>query len=153
MSKKLRERIKENLKYFTGKFIQEYPMYSSRTVKGKALFKYARDGEDVEIPKHQVYVASIKLLKISEISGKKLLQNINKRIKKVTGDFRQEEILKIWHKQIQLRDKFQVADFKISCSSGTYVRGIVDSLGRRMKIPALAFSINRTKIGKWTKAR
>ncbi len=154
----LAKEIKKNLKYFKGKFIQEYPMYSSRTVKGKPLFDYARRDEKVEIPEREVKVSRLSLGKIQKISSKKLLENIEKRIMKIEGDFRQEEILKSWRKELTVVKKssnkeayFFLADFKIKCGSGTYVRGIADSLGQRIGVPALAYSIKRTKIGKWGK--
>ena len=78
-----------------------------------------------------------------------LFKNIEKRIKKVNGDIRQDEIIKIWKKELFRPNEFFIASFKIKCSSGTYVRGLVNSLGNMMKIPALAFSIKRTKVGKY----
>jgi len=98
-----------------------------------------------------VSVKSLKLLKINKIIGKKLLENIERRVAKVKGDFRQKEILKIWHEKIlsNKRRSFFLASFKIKCGSGTYVRAIANDLGEKMNIPALAFSIKRTKIGKW----
>ncbi len=143
--------IKKNLKYFTGKFKQEYPIYSSKTVKGKPLFEYARDGVDVKLPDREVNVKSLKFLKLRKMSSKRLLVNIERRIKKVKGDFRQKEILKIWKKKLSLKKSqdFFIGTFKIKCSSGTYVRGIANSLGEKLDVPTLAFSIKRTKIGKW----
>lgn len=144
--------IKKNLKFFTGKFIQRYPMYSSKTVKGKQLFEYARAGKLIKNPEHEVNVKSLKFLKIRKISREKLLQNIEKRIGKIKGDFRQKEILKIWQKNLRKEEQFYfVADFKIKCGSGTYVRAIANDLSERMQIPALALTIKRTKIGKWKK--
>jgi tRNA pseudouridine55 synthase len=149
-SKKFLEKeINKNLKFFTGNFIQEYPIYSSKTVAGRQLFSYARANEEVEVPKREVNVKNLKLLKIRKIIGKNLINNIEKRIKKVKGDFRQEEILKIWKKEIELKEQYFIASFKVKCSSGTYVRGIANSLGNKAQIPALAFSIKRTKIGKF----
>jgi len=170
----LEKKIKENLKSFVGKFKQKYPMYSSKTVHGKPLFTYARAGKAVESPEHEVNVKSLKFLKISKINNTKLLANIEKRIKKVKGDFRQKEILKIWRRYLkanQIKNSsaflhatrgpfrvqnslsdlpvFFIADFYIKCGSGTYVRSIANDLGRKIKIPALALSIKRTKIGKW----
>ena len=151
----LKKKIIKELKNFTGKFIQKYPMYSSKTVKGKPLFSYARNFEEVEIPTREVNVESLKFLKIRKINNKKLLENIEKRIKKIKGDFRQEEILETWQKELKLglsslkkKKFFYVASFKIKCGSGTYVRGIANSLGEKIEIPALAFSIDRTKVGK-----
>jgi tRNA pseudouridine55 synthase len=149
----IEKEIKNNLKSFIGKFTQKYPIYSSKTVNGKQLFQYARSGEDVEIPKREVNVKSLKFIKLRSISSNKLLSNIEKRIKKVNGDFRQKEILKLWDKYLRtITMKYVVVSFKIKCSSGTYVRGIADSLGEQINIPALAYSIKRTKIGKWTKS-
>ena len=138
-----------NLKFFTGKFIQKYPMYSSKTVKGKPLFLYARNGNEVEIPERYVDVKNLKFIKIRKISNKKLLENIERRVKKVNGDFRQEEILKIWRKKLEKENSFYIGSFKIKCISGTYVRGIANSLGEKLNIPSLAFSIKRTKVGKY----
>lgn len=148
----LKKEIQKNLKYFTGKFIQKYPIYSSKTVKGKQLFKYARGGEDVELPEREVFVKEFKFLKLKTINSKKLLANIEKRIKKVKGDFRQKEIIKIWRKNlnfVQGSASHKIASFKIKCGSGAYVRGIANSLGEKIDIPALAFSIKRISIGKY----
>lgn len=147
--KYLEKIIKNNLKFFIGNFIQEYPIYSSKTVNGRQLFTYARANEEVEVPKKEVEVKNLKLLKIRKINGSNLLKNIEKRINKVKGDFRQEEILNIWKKDIKLKEQYFVVSFKIKCSSGTYVRGIANSLGNKAQIPALTFKIKRTKIGKF----
>ena len=64
---KLEKEIKQNLKYFTGKFIQKYPIYSSKTVKGKQLFEYARGGADVELPGREVFVKKLQFLKLRKI--------------------------------------------------------------------------------------
>lgn len=151
----LEKLIKNNLKYFKGKFIQKYPIYSSKTVAGKPLFQYGRDGVEVEIPEREVNVKSLNFLKLRIINNKKLLENIEKRIKKVVGDFRQEEILKIWKKELNPQNKalgdYYVGNFKVKCTSGTYVRGLANSLGKKIGIPALAYAIKRTKIGKYKK--
>jgi len=151
----LSEKIKGNLKYFKGKFIQKYPIYSSKTVKGKPLFEYGREDLEVEVPEREVNVKSLKLLKIRKISNKKLLENIEKRVKKVQGDFRQAEILKIWRKELTSQEgslcNYYIGSFKIKCTSGTYVRSIANSLGEKLGIPTLAFSIQRTKIGNLSK--
>ena len=146
----LKKVILDNLKYFTGKFIQKYPPYSSKTVKGKPMFEYARESVAVEAPEREVNVKSLKLIKIKKITSKKLLENIEKRIQKVIGDFRQKEILKLWQNKLKNSpDTFPVASFKIKCGSGTYVRSIANSLGEKTLIPALAYSIKRTRVGKY----
>jgi len=143
--------IKKELKNFKGKFVQSYPMYSSKTVSGKKLFQYARNGEDVEIPKREVCVKNLKLNKLRRVGSDVVKKSIIKRINKVEGDFRQKEILKIWDRVIEKEIYYFVASFKIKCSSGTYVRGIANSLGENLSVPALAWSIKRTKVGKYKK--
>lgn len=141
--------IQKELKKFKGKLIQKYPVYSSKTVSGKQLFQYAREGEIVEIPEREIDVKKINLIKIKKIKGDALKNKIHKRIGYVAGDFRQKEILKIWDKNINIQDCYFVASLNIKCGSGTYVRGIVNSLGENINIPALAWSIKRTKVGKY----
>ncbi len=153
--KDLEKKIKENLKFFTGTFTQKYPMYSSKTVDGKALFEYAREGIKIERPEREAYVKSLKFFNIRNITAKGLLENIERRIGKVKGDFRQVEILKIWRKKlkshINSQKRFFLADFHITCNSGTYVRAVAHDLGERMGVSSLALTIRRTKIGKWSK--
>jgi len=153
--KELEQEIKENLKYFEGKFIQTYPIYSSKTVRGKQLFEYARNGEAVELPSRDVNVKSLKFIKLRKINSKNLRNNVSKRISKVQGDFRQKEILKLWRKNLKfergesLLKTYFICSFYVKCSSGTYIRSISNSLGEKIGIPALAFSIKRTKVGKY----
>ena len=150
--KKLVKLIRSNLKNFQGEFTQDYPMYSSKTVKGKPLFQYARTGEGIDISNRKIYVKSLTFVKIKKITPKNLLRNIEKRIKKIKGDFRQEEILKIWKKKLNKKTiPLFTANFKIKCGGGTYVRGIAHSLGKKIGVPALAFSIKRIKVGNYAK--
>jgi tRNA pseudouridine55 synthase len=148
---KLSESIKKEIKKFRGSMIQKYPMYSSKTIKGKPLFSYARGEKEVEVPEREIYIKELKFLKVKKIQSKKLLKSIIERIKKVKGDFRQKEILKLWQKNLKNKGLYFIADFKIKCSSGTYVRSIANYLGEELALPTLAFSIKRTKIGKWSK--
>ncbi len=146
----LEKKLKENLKYFKGKFIQKYPLYSSKTVEGKQLFEYGRDGALVDLPEHEVEVKSLKFINLRKINPSSLLRNIERRIGKVKGDFRQKEILKIWKKQIKKDGNYFIGSFSVKCGSGTYVRSISNDLGGKIGLPALAFSIKRKKIGKYT---
>jgi tRNA pseudouridine55 synthase len=147
--KELIKNIENNLKYFKGKIKQKYPIYSSKTVNGKPLFSYARNKEDVEVPEREIFVKKLSLIKVRKINNEKLFLDIKKRITRVKGDFRQKQILKLWQASLKKSQSYYIADFKISCGSGTYVRAISHSLGEKIKIPALAFSIKRTKIDKF----
>lgn len=56
--------IKESLNKFIGEIEQKPPIYSAIKVKGKRLYKYARENMDVEIPKRKVFIKSLKLNKV-----------------------------------------------------------------------------------------
>lgn len=60
-SKKLNDVVNS----FKGKYLQEVPLYSSVRVSGKRLYKYARDNEEVELPKREVEIHSIEILEIN----------------------------------------------------------------------------------------
>lgn len=58
--------IENVLKQFLGKQIQTPPIYSAIKVKGKKLYEYARKGIDVEIPKRNIEIYKIQLVKYQE---------------------------------------------------------------------------------------
>lgn len=146
--------INNSLKNFTGHFSQSYPPYSSRPVKGKQLFKWAREGklDEIEIPSHDVFVEGIQQIEWKEISGRDLFNQIKKDIEKVKGDFRQDEILSIWDSNLMGEENsvFKILKLKISCGSGVYVRAIANDIGKKLRIPSLAIKIKRTRVGEFT---
>jgi len=72
-------------------------MYSSKTVKGKPLHKYARAGEEPEeIPTKEVEIYSIEKIDEKEIPGIDIAETILSKIALVNGDFRQGEIGEEW---------------------------------------------------------
>ncbi len=54
--------LEKSLQKFLGKITQRPPIFSAIKVKGKALYRYARKNEAVEIPLRQVTIDEIKLL-------------------------------------------------------------------------------------------
>ncbi len=134
----VRTNVGIDLEKFLGKRIQEYPAYSSRT------FQLARDGIDFEPPTKEIEIFSIEMLEEREIEKEILRKEILERIDLVKGDFRQDEIRESWKNILEnAPEKFQIAKFKINCSSGTYVRSITNELG------GLAYSIHRTRVGEY----
>lgn len=56
------ENLKDILLSFKGKYMQEVPVYSAVKVNGKKLYNYARNGENVNLPKKEVEIRNIELL-------------------------------------------------------------------------------------------
>lgn len=144
------EKIQRFLKSVKGKQIQKYPPFSSKTVEGKQLFELAKAGklDESQLPERQIEIYEVELLKSYWMMGRDLKADIFKRILLVTGDFRQEEILQKWTEVLQGREKeqFLISKIRLKCSSGTYVRGLVNSLSERISYPAVTFHIKRTQI-------
>ncbi|MDD4804204.1 MAG: hypothetical protein WCR40_01970 [Candidatus Paceibacterota bacterium] len=139
------------LQTFVGKFSQKYPDYSSKTIKGKPLFEYAKNGtlEEEEIPEKEVEIKNIDFIGERFISKKELDVYIRKSINLVFGDFRQEDILKSWEENLEksIFEEYKIITIKVVCSSGTYMRSLANSFGLKIDIPSLAFDIKRNKIG------
>jgi len=139
------------LNNFLGKNSFPFPPYSSYKIKGKALFQWAREGKikEIKIPEKEREIYEIKITRLRKIGGKNLLAQINKKIQKVKGDFRQEKILKRWEKILKNNAgiKFQTASIKIKCSSGTYIRSIAHKLGKELKNAGILLNLRRTKVG------
>jgi tRNA pseudouridine55 synthase len=61
------ERLKEVLNSFKKKYMQEVPLYSSVKVNGVRLYKYAREGKKVELPKREVEIYDIELIDLDTV--------------------------------------------------------------------------------------
>ena len=57
-----KEYLSEKLNCFVGNLVQTPPIYSAIKVKGKKLYEYARNNIEVDIPKRNIEIYSIKLI-------------------------------------------------------------------------------------------
>lgn len=142
----IKQDLEKQLLGFKGKRIQSYPPFSSKTIDGVPLFQKTRNGEVFDLPEREVEIYEIKFLGLREISGKNLLEEIKRKVSLVKGDFRQEEIIKKWEENLKDREEedFLIGKASMICSSGTYVRSLVDNL----LFPATSFSIKRLRVFK-----
>lgn len=155
-----RERIidKDLVNIFVNKRIgtseQSYPPFSSKSVQGKPLFWWAKQNKlsEITLPTHEINISAFELLSTNTIETSTLLTLTKKHIQLVSGDFRQEEILMRWSTLLQQtkQQNFQTAKFCITCSSGTYVRGLVQELGKELGNGAIALDILRTRVGSYS---
>ena len=65
-AQQLETQIQEFLNNLVGESTQTPPIYSAIKVKGKRLYKYARQNQDVEIPDRTIFVESTELLEVNE---------------------------------------------------------------------------------------
>jgi tRNA pseudouridine(55) synthase len=146
--------INTTIRKFTGQINQKYPPYSSRTVSGRPLFAWAREGKlnEIEIPTHKVIIDNIEIIREGNISGEEILEKVKVATEIVKGDFRQKEIFESWQKEIRDIEKeiFKTMTLKISSGSGFYARSLAHEIGQEIGVPALAYQIVRTKVGDYT---
>jgi tRNA pseudouridine55 synthase len=148
--------LNEYISQLPGEQVQKYPPFSSKPLEGSPLFVKARKGEvagkDFVLPEHSITIHKAVVKGTAQVSAEALLARVQKEIGRVQGDFRQERILTLWENSLRVLYglSFDVATVHIACTSGTYVRSIAHDLGRHMGTPALALSILRTKVGRWS---
>lgn len=142
--------LEKEIQNLVGRFEQSYPAYSSKTVKGKPLFQWAREGKIslIEIPKHTVEIFDAKYISRTEMTAEDLIKEIERRTKLVSGDFRQDEILKKWEDVLSGSSgkTFVLDSFSIKVSSGFYVRQFVSDLAHSLGSVATTFHIERTRV-------
>jgi len=161
--------LKKKLKGLKGLYEQKIPKYSSYRIKGRPMFYYALRGKEVEDVKKVVEIKDIKINSVYKIGSGKLLKYVLKKINKVSGKFRQEEIIDKWKEVLKgsedresarYRNKdpptqplnvlqtrlFFVVDVTISCSSGTYIRAIAEDVGKDFG-GGLLLGLKRIRVG------
>lgn len=57
-----KKKLEEAIKYFNKSYEQEVPIYSSVKVNGRKLYEYARNNENVTLPKREVDIKELELL-------------------------------------------------------------------------------------------
>ena len=61
-----KEEIEKVITNFPKKYMQTVPKYSAVHVNGKRLYEYARNNEDVELPKREVEILDLELLEVND---------------------------------------------------------------------------------------
>lgn len=133
-----------------GEMVQEYPPFSSKTYKGKPLFQWTREGVNVPLPTRSVIIYELCLLRFDYLSIPLIFRAVKDKVGRVRGDFRQSEAIESWRKvvgELGSENLLPVVRFKARVSSGTYVRSLADSMGKRCGTFALALNIMRTSVG------
>ncbi len=147
---------KEYIEKQKGKLSQKYPPFSSKVVDGKSLFSLAKAGRifEKDLPAHEVEIFESEYLGSREIKQEILLDKIEERVKSVSGDFRQKQILLDWKNRLSKseRETYVIHKARIAVSSGFYVRQFVRDIGTHFKDCAVTFSILRTKVGHYSVA-
>lgn len=151
------EFMKAKIKGMSGSHSFPYPMFSSRSIKGKTLFQWAKEGKigEIEIPTTNVHIYNADVLEMKRVSVDDLVNKAVQSARSVAGDFRQDQIVTAWNEFLikNLSRTFAVIKIRIDCSSGTYMRTLAEEIGKHFGVPGLAYSIKRTKVSNVTEEK
>ncbi len=148
---KLLKAAEKRLAKRVGKWIQEYPPYSSKKVGGKAMFEWARNGllDQIKIPSKEVEVRDLKVLETKRAGRQEILTEAITKIGKVKGDFRQSMAVDTWREWARTGEDAGLLEFEVVTSAGLYIRSLCHQTGEELGCGALAFDIERIRVGHW----
>lgn len=122
-----------------------FPNYSSKNVGGKPLWQHAREDSFVEVPQREMSVLSVAYESEEVISSEAVIKEWQERIQKVSGDFRQQEVL-VTYKSIPPDLTWRRVTLILHVTSGTYIRSLTQLLKNYTQTPWIAEYIERTHI-------
>lgn len=137
-----------------------YPVFSSKTVRGKPLYQYALEGrlDEIEIPRMVARVYGLHFRGSRSVRSEGLLSDVLRRFssfdpapsERLGSDFRKAAIRKRWRDALGANERtFHIASFCATVSSGTYIRSLAPALAKRLGSCGIAYSIRRTRIGRY----
>jgi tRNA pseudouridine55 synthase len=124
---------------FQKTFKQKYPRYSSPAICA---------GSEVGLPEKEVEIKKIEFGSFGLVSKKYLHDFALENIFSVKGNFRQNMSWVSWEKTLEKFPDMNLPTLtvKVTCTSGTYMRVLAQSIGKEVGLPALALRIKRTRI-------
>ncbi len=156
------EEAKEVLASYVGNISLPYPHFSSKTVAGKPLHTWTLEKrlDEIEIPVKESRIHKLTFDGLRTVSKEEVLTTVRAKIetisevtdpKKALGaDFRREDVRKSWDEfEKNGNEAYQIFSFTCTASSGTYMRSLAEEIGKKLDTCGLAYSIHRTKIGKY----
>lgn len=143
--------ITETLQKFPTEYEQQLPDFSSRRWQGKSAFDFAKNYQLIPMKFRSVSINNLTTLMNESVSSDKILVTHNTSVNKITGDFRQKEIINSWSKTLEDEElnqkKWLITTHQATVSTGTYIRQLVQDFAKELQMPATTWSITRTKNG------
>ncbi len=157
------EDIHKVLRSLIGNITLPYPHYSSKTIQGKPLHTWTLEKRlnEIEVPMKKSKIHKLTYLGKTVLMGDELYENVIAKIESIPpvtderkalgADFRRSDVRAGWKSlhEANPHTRFQVLKFRCIASSGTYMRSLAEVIGDKLGTKALAYSIHRTKIGKY----
>lgn len=158
--------IKNVLRDLTGVIELPYPHFSSKTIQGKPLHTWTLEGrlDEIEIPTKTSTIHTLELIKSKAVTRQDVYRYATEKIetippvtetsKALGNDFRRVDVRKDWEAFLSegaADDLFYIARIKCIATSGTYMRSLSSLIASHLDTVGLAYSIRRTKIGRYVR--
>ena len=158
--------LKKAIKKLEGHVELPYPHFSSKTVQGKPLHVWKLEGKinEIQIPTKRSHIYTLDLTQLRTIAAQEVYVHASEKIEtipKVTderkalgNDFRRVDVRLSWDtfiNNVEPEAPYYIASFTCIASSGTYMRTLAELIANELHTCGLAYSINRTKIGRYKK--
>lgn len=131
-----RSLVDEKLKAFIGEIQQVPPTYSAVKVDGKRAFKYARQGEAVELKPKVLVIDELEVLSFGMSSAD---------VEAVSTD----ESERIQYRAENIAEPYLQLVLRVVCSKGTYIRALARDIGEALGSGAYLTDLVRTRIGEY----
>lgn len=132
-----RQLVEEKLKNFIGRIEQVPPTFSAVKVDGKRAFKYARQGEEVELKAKVLVIDELEILHFGMVT--------NESDEAEEADARE----RIKYQSDNLSDSHLSLTLRVVCSKGTYIRALARDIGEALGSGAYLTGLVRTRIGEY----
>lgn len=142
------EALQAALSSFMPEYKQSPPMFSSIPIKGQPSFVWAKTDNPITPPQRTVTITSIDTIRLFSFSKQHIIDQAVKRVERVHGDFRQNEIITSWKNLENMPTQIIPAcTLRVTCGSGTYIRSLARDLGAKLNTSAIVWRLVRTRVG------
>jgi tRNA pseudouridine55 synthase len=153
---------------FVGPIEFPYPIFSSKTVKGKPLHTWTLEGrlDEIEIPTRTSTVYSLSHRHSETIKRADVVEQALAKInsippvtdlrKAIGNDFRRVDVRHDWDRILNtdsLPESYHIAHFSCIASSGTYMRTLASEIAKALNTCGLAWLIHREDLGRYNPDR
>lgn len=143
--------ISAEISQFLLTYLQTTPKFSAQRWSGQSGFELARAQQPIVQKTREVKLSEFVMVGSEFLSSEQVVEQHYATVKKVTGDFRQDEVAQSWTATLPKNKQFLITHHSVTTSPGTYIRQLVQDLANRLQTPAATWSITRVKNGPYEK--
>ncbi len=148
-----KDEVENVLSSFIGSYTQRAPLFSTKKVLGKHLHEYGRENISVQAPEISGEIYNLKVISFEQVPVEDQIKKIISNIKKVSGEFRQENIISNWE-IILHKNKgkiFNKIRIEVETSKGIYVRSLSQDICNKLGCEGFVSKLIRTKNGEYSR--